>query len=202
MSFFSRVAAVAAMAISVAGLAAQSSAGLAAEGATTASPFVQPLPAAGGDADDQAGDQTGAGDTIAYPTLEAAVAAQKTSDQIDEDLRCLAGAIYFESKGEPLAGQLAVAEVILNRADSGRFGKSICSVVKQPGQFSFVRGGQLPSIDPSRPAWRTALAVARVAVADAWDGTAADALYFHARRVSPGWGRVKVAAIGNHVFYR
>ena len=56
----------------------------------------------------------------------------------------MAGAIYFEAKGEPLSGQLAVAEVILNRAKSGRFPKAICSVVTQRGQFSFVRGGRIP----------------------------------------------------------
>lgn len=141
-------------------------------------------------------------DVVAYPTLAAAVAAQQTRGEIDENLRCLAGAIYYESKGEPLAGQLAVAEVILNRADNGRFGQSICEVVTQPGQFSFVRGGRVPGVDQSRPAWRTALAVAKVALNDEWDGSVGDALYFHARRAAPGWGRVKVASIGNHVFYR
>ncbi len=51
-------------------------------------------------------------------------------------------------------------------------------------------------------AYRTAVAVARVAMADAWDSPAPNAMYFHARRVSPGWRMTKIAAIGNHVFYR
>ena len=136
-----------------------------------------------------------------YASLSAAVAAQETSDTVDGDLSCMAGAVYFEAMGEPLSGQLAVAEVILNRAKSGRFPKGICSVVKQPGQFSFVRGGRIPAIAGNQ-AYRTAVAVARVAMADAWDSPAADAMYFHARRVAPGWNRIKVAAIGNHVFYR
>lgn len=135
-----------------------------------------------------------------YATLAAAVAAQESPDILDDESACMAGAVYFEAKGEPLSGQLAVAEVILNRTKSGRFPKSICSVVKQPGQFSFVRGGHVPA--GSGPAWRTAIAVARVAMTDAWDGPAFDAMYFHARRVSPGWHRTKVAAIGNHIFYR
>ena len=100
-----------------------------------------------------------------------------------------------------LSGQLAVAEVILNRMKSGRFPKSICSVVTQPGQFSFVRGGRVPVI-ANNAAYRTAVAVARVAIDDAWDSPAANAMYFHARRVSPGWRMTKIAAIGNHVFYR
>ena len=75
-----------------------------------------------------------------FDTLAEAVAAQDNA-AADEALECLAGAIYFESKGEPLTGQLAVAEVIINRAKSGRFPTDVCAVVKQRGQFSFVRGG-------------------------------------------------------------
>lgn len=141
------------------------------------------------------------GDSVAYGTLEAAVAAQPIPEKVSEDLACMAAAVYFEAKGEPLSGQLAVADVILNRSKSGRFPKTVCSVVMQPGQFSFVREGRLPAISANKQ-YRTAVAVARVALADAWDSPASDAMYFHARRVSPGWHRVQVAAIGNHVFYR
>lgn len=146
-------------------------------------------------------DQQQPGDTIAYGTLDAAVAAQPTPDANSDDVQCMAGAVYFEAKGEPLSGQLAVAEVILNRAKSGRFPTSVCSVVTQPGQFSFVRGGHVPTVAANKQ-YRTALAVARVALADAWNSPAAGAMYFHARRVAPTWHREQVAAIGNHVFYR
>jgi spore germination cell wall hydrolase CwlJ-like protein len=135
-----------------------------------------------------------------FDSLDAAVAAQDATS--DDDARCLAGAVYFESKGEPLSGQLAVAQVIINRAKSGRFPASVCSVVKQPGQFSFVRGGTIPDIDASRAGYRTALAVAKVALRAAWDSPAPDALFFHARRVAASARMTKVAAIGNHVFYR
>ena len=141
------------------------------------------------------------GDTVAYPTLAAAVAAQP-AEASDEQLRCLAGAIYFESKGEPLAGQLAVAEVILNRVAARRFGETVCDVVTQRGQFSFVRCGRIPSIPAGRASYRTAVAVAKVAMNDSWDSPAGKALFFHARRVSPGWNKTQVASIGNHVFYR
>ena len=122
--------------------------------------------------------------------------------EVTDDLTCLAGAIYYESKGEPLAGQLAVADVILNRAHSGRFPTSVCSVVTQPGQFSFVRHGHIPPVAPDRAAYRTAVAVAQVALQKAWDSPAPQALYFHARHVAPHWDRAQVAAIGNHLFYR
>jgi N-acetylmuramoyl-L-alanine amidase len=117
------------------------------------------------------------------------------------EMDCLAKAVYFEAKGEPLHGQLAVAEVILNRAKSGRFASTLCGVVKQPSQFSFVRGGGFPAV--VYPAmWRQAVGVAHVAMNKLWDGPAQGALYFHAKRVSPNWGKQRVASVGNHVFYR
>ncbi|WP_342747665.1 MULTISPECIES: cell wall hydrolase [Sphingomonas] len=137
---------------------------------------------------------------VAYPTLAAAVADQSVPSNAGDDLRCLAGAIYFESRGEPLAGQLAVAEVILNRSQSRRFGGSVCDVITQRGQFSFVRGGKIPTA-PVNNDWRTAVAVAKVALKNAWESNASEALYFNARHVG-GPSRVKVAAIGNHIFYR
>lgn len=146
--------------------------------------------------------ESGSDDQTAYATLAAAVAAQDVADRVDSDMACLAGAVYFEAKGEPLAGQLAVAQVVLNRSTSGRFPQAICSVVTQPGQFSFIRGGKMPNVDTSTSAYRTALAVAQVAVDKAWNSPAPDALYFHARHVAPRWRLTKVTAIGRHVFYR
>lgn len=148
-----------------------------------------------------ANDELQDGDSVAYGTLDAAVAAQTVPDDMGDDLQCMAGAIYFEAKGEPLSGQLAVAEVILNRSKSGRFPKSVCSVITQRGQFSFVRNGHVPTV-PANRQYRTAVAVARVALADSWDSPASDAMYFHARHAAPGWHREQVASIGNHVFYR
>lgn len=138
---------------------------------------------------------------LAFASLAAAVAAQDMPGASNSELECLADAVYFESKGEPLSGQLAVANVIINRTTSGRFPTTICSVVKQPGQFSFVRGGRIPAVGPNAQ-YRTATAIAKVALADAWNSPAPKALYFHARRVSPNWGKARVAIIGNHVFFR
>lgn len=135
-----------------------------------------------------------------FASLAHAVAAQDSALS-DRELRCLAAGVFYESKGEPLAGQLAVAQTIINRSKSGRFPKSICSVLTQAGQFSFVRRGVVPDA-AGRNGWTTAVAVAKVAHADLWDSVAAKALFFHARRVSPGWKMQKIASIGNHVFYR
>lgn len=137
-----------------------------------------------------------------FASLAAAVAGQAAPGDLSNELKCLAGAVYYESKGEPLAGQLAVAEVILNRARSGRFPKSLCGVITQAGQFSFVRGGVIPAINPGSRDWKTALAVSQVALSEAWESPASDAMFFHARYVRPGWGKPRLASIGNHIFYR
>jgi spore germination cell wall hydrolase CwlJ-like protein len=137
-----------------------------------------------------------------HKSLAALVADTDVSSPPDDEARCLATAVFYEARSESLEGQLAVARVIINRSNSSRFGGSLCSVVLQPRQFSFVRGGRMPSADTARPAWKTAIAIARIAIENAWESKAEGALYFHARRVSPGWRRTRLAAIDNHIFYR
>jgi spore germination cell wall hydrolase CwlJ-like protein len=119
----------------------------------------------------------------------------------DEELRCLASAVWHEAKSEGLAGQLAVAKVIVARRDSGRFARTLCGVVAQPGQFSFVRGRAVPT-PPEGRQWRQALAISRIAMADDWESPVEGALFFHARRVNPGWRLTRMGAVENHVFYR
>lgn len=135
-------------------------------------------------------------------SLAELVAELSGTETTNPETDCLARAIYYESKGEPLVGQLSVAEVILNRAESGRFPSTICGVVRQAGQFSFVRRGHIPTPPASSRDWRVAVGVARVAVQDLADGDAPRALFFHARHVRPGWRLTRVATVGNHVFYR
>lgn len=135
-------------------------------------------------------------------TLAALVDAQVVPAELDEETKCLASTVYFESKGETFAGQLAVARVVINRSKSGRFADSLCGVVHQPSQFSFLRAGRIPEPRLGSRAWREAVAIAQIALADAWDSEVEGALYFHARRVSPGWNRDRMAAIDNHIFYR
>jgi N-acetylmuramoyl-L-alanine amidase len=147
------------------------------------------------------------GDEIASPgrgsrSLAELVADYADGTVADPETECLARAVYWESKGEPLTGQLSVAEVIINRARSGRFAPTICGVVRQPSQFSFVRRGFIPAPPAASRDWRTAVAIAHIATQELADGGAPRALYFHARRASPGWRRPRVATIGNHIFYR
>lgn len=135
-------------------------------------------------------------------SLAELVAAQPHPEELSSELNCLAGAIYFEAKGESLAGQLAVGRVVVARSKSGRFPGSYCGVVFQPSQFSFVRGGALPYIKKQSIDWKEAVAIAQIAHEGTWRSPVEGALFFHASRVSPGWRLQRLARVDNHIFYR
>jgi spore germination cell wall hydrolase CwlJ-like protein len=149
----------------------------------------------------------------ATPAAPAAAPVQRTLKEMvdafvdagnqEEERLCLAKAIYFEARGESLEGQLAVAEVILNRAASGRYPTTICGVVTQPAQFSFIRRGRFPAVRMNADCWRKALAIADIARNKLANEVPSNVLWYHANYVAPAWGRwhVKVATIGAHIFY-
>jgi len=170
--------------------------------AFVSTPVVQSLPNDGDAATDNQADDAAQNDTQDADSLAELVAMQPSSGSVDSEMRCLAGAIYFEARGETQEGQLAVGRVIINRSESGRFPASYCGVVYQPGQFSFVQGKHMPSIREASADWREALAIARIAVEESWKSPAEDALYFHAKRVSPKWRLTRVAQVDDHIFYR
>ncbi|ANU06765.1 cell wall hydrolase [Paraurantiacibacter namhicola] len=140
---------------------------------------------------------------VAGNSLNEVMANVPHDGDMSADMQCLAKAVYFESRGEPVAGQLAVATVIINRADSSRFPDTYCSVVKQRSQFSFVKGGRIPE-PRSGAAWNRARKVARIAHRGLWESEVGDALYFHATYVKPRWASrmTRRAKISTHVFYR
>ena len=72
----------------------------------------------------------------------------------------------------------------------------------QRSQFSFVHGRSLPSVPRASRQWQTAVAIAQIVDRNLKDSAASNALFFHARRVSPAWKLKRVASIGNHIFYR
>ncbi len=156
-------------------------------------PVVQPLPA-----EEPAPAQTPAG------SLHELIATLDTSAPLTEEMRCLAGAVYFEARGEPIVGQLAVAQVIINRSEDARFPRSYCGVVAQPGQFSFMRGKSMPAIRTGSAAWTRAVAIAEIAHKGLWQSEAGDAVFFHAKYVRPSWShrKTRLAQIDTHVFYK
>jgi spore germination cell wall hydrolase CwlJ-like protein len=120
---------------------------------------------------------------------------------------CLKEALYFESRGERIKGQFAVAEVILNRVDSPAFPNSVCGVVGQGSakacQFSYNCDG-VPEKMNEVGAKELAGRIANVMLQGAPRTLTAGATHFHTRAVNPKWARVfeKTASIGQHLFYR
>ena len=154
-------------------------------------------------ADVSSGDSGEGADVRPTGNLISMVEQLRSADAGSRELDCLATGVYFEAKSEPLAGQLAVGQVIANRAQSGgRFPATYCGVLFQRGQFSFVHGGHMPSVPHANRQWQTAVAIAKIVDRDLKESNVGNALFFHARYVSPGWRLKRIASIGNHVFYR
>lgn len=119
-----------------------------------------------------------------------------------EDLQCLTEALYHEARGEGRQGQRAVAEVILNRVDSGSFPRTVCGVINQPSQFSYTIGGTKPI--RNKAAFLRAQDIANEALSGAPRELTGGATYFHTPAVRPAWSRrfQRTVQIGRHIFYR
>lgn len=128
----------------------------------------------------------------------------------DDEWQCLAEGIYFEARGEPLSGQVAVAEVILNRVDAKTYPDTVCAVTYQgvkrgrrDCQFSYACDGRSEAM--TNPEARARAGKLASLMLDGWPRTVtAGATHFHATHVGPRWARYmqRTAAIGRHVFYR
>ncbi len=122
---------------------------------------------------------------------------------------CLAQAVYFEARGESIEGQLAVAQVVLNRVKNRRYPSSICGVVFQNErlrhrcQFSFACDGRSDRPREVR-AWDLAIRVSQVAKLGLWTDITGSATHYHATYVDPGWNDQlqHTATFGQHQFYR
>jgi len=142
---------------------------------------------------------------------DTAVARNYALDTMTAETRCLAQAVYFEARGEPFEGQLAVANVVLNRVKNPRYPADVCGVIFQGEskrhrcQFSFACDGK-----PDRPAktndtaWRRAVDLARLMNAGSMRDLTDQSTHYHATSVSPTWAKrlKKTVRIGRHQFYR
>lgn len=126
---------------------------------------------------------------------------------VSDDAACLAEALYFEARGEPVRGQIAVAEVILNRARSDRFPDTVCDVVYQGSdrrnacQFSYTCDGR-PEVIAEPDAHERLRRLAAHLVEGGRVGLARGAQFYHSVTVRPSWAAKleEVARIGEHVF--
>lgn len=122
-----------------------------------------------------------------------------------EERECMALNIYHEARGEPIRGQIAVAQVTLNRVELDHYPDTICGVVWQRRQFSWTHDG-LSDVPREHEAWIRSQAVAQM-VMEGW-GEDTDithgADHYHAHWVTPGWADPSKATveIGVHTFYR
>ncbi len=127
----------------------------------------------------------------------------------NKELNCLATAIYFEARDEPVRGQIAVGQVIMNRVRSPYYPKTICGVVYQGAQnrhscqFSFACDGK-PDRITEKKEWEASIRVAKqVITGKPWIEEVGYATHYHATYVNPQWKHLvrRVAQIGTHIFY-
>lgn len=152
---------------------------------------------------------------LAVPGKEESVtrpdyAASIDPEKLGRETRCLAEAVYFEARSEPEAGQAAVAQVVLNRVQSGLYPSSVCGVVYQNRhrfrqcQFSFACEGRSLRITEG-DSWEQAVRVAKeVMVGRTYISDVGRSTHYHANYVHPRWARAlrKMDVIGRHIFYR
>ena len=137
-------------------------------------------------------------------TLTELVSAYQATELPDSEQDCLASAVYFEARGERIEGQLAVAEVVLNRVASSRYPDTICEVVEQPMQFSFVNAtGRIPEADRTSKSWKKAVAISTIALDKLAAEVSKDVLWYHADYVAPVWRKSldREKKVGLHIFY-
>jgi spore germination cell wall hydrolase CwlJ-like protein len=155
---------------------------------------------------------------LAYtiPTLAQDMIANQVQEEVSKDFKkqmeCLARNIYHEAASESFEGKLAVAQVVLNRANDPKFPKTICEVVYQRTysannllvcQFSWTCVKNL--VVQNRYQWQESEIVARMALTEpsVHDKIArTNSMYYHASYVNPGWNLKKVTKIGQHIFYK
>jgi len=117
-------------------------------------------------------------------------------------LECLALVIYFEARSEPVAGQIAVAEVVYNRMVDHRFPDTLCDVVYQRKQFSWTHDGK-SDVPKNKKKYNKIYALAKeIQKGDMFEGHGAT--HYHADYVAPYWRKdlTLIKKVGKHMFYR
>jgi len=126
-----------------------------------------------------------------------------------KQMSCLAEALYFEARGEPITGQLAVGEVILNRVEDSRYPSSICKVINQGTgrrfacQFTYTCDGKLETVH-ERKAYEMALKLAKILITTHDGKLTKGSTHYHSNYVNPKWSKKfeRVAKYGRHIFYK
>lgn len=139
------------------------------------------------------------------------VPTESSARHIEKQLVCLARNIYWESASEPFEGKVAVAQVTMNRMESGKFPDTVCGVVHQKTsfygkvvcQFSWLCENNHHTRAVNRQAYKESEEVAKMVMLEGFRLTSIkQALYYHADYVDPKWNKEKVIKIGRHIFYK
>ncbi len=142
--------------------------------------------------------------------IESMPAGYVSASEKIKQLDCLTRNIYWEAASEPFEGKVAVAQVTMNRLESGRFGDSVCGVIYQKNvvyqkvicQFSWVCETTHKVKPVHQPLWKESELVAKKVLLENFRLPGLkEALYYHADYVSPGWKLPKIDQIGRHIFY-
>ena len=142
----------------------------------------------------------------AYSHAQAQI-AREIGETYNKEVSCLAENIYYEAGKESYEGKLAVAQVTMNRVNSGRFADTVCGVVKQKinGVCQFSWYCMQVHSNKNKYDWEESVYVARKALEQAIVHSALaaqNAMFYHNNQVNPGWRLRRVATIGNHIFYK
>ena len=147
--------------------------------------------------------------TLPNPAAKPFMLSASTPIDRERAIACLTSAIYYEAATEPLDGQRAVAQVVLNRVRHPAYPNSVCGVVyqgmerKTGCQFTFTCDGSLARV-PMASYWSRARAVAEAALGGFVYNPVGWATHYHTDWVVPYWSSslVKAAVVGTHIFYR
>ena len=140
-----------------------------------------------------------------------ATSSNITAEMRERQLGCLAKNIYHEAGGEPFEGKVAVAQVTINRTESGQFPSDICQVVYQKNvvyekvlcQFSWYCENASSVKPRNTKAYQESEIVARQVLLENFRlPSLKQALYFHGAQINPKWNKERVGQIGNHIFYK
>jgi spore germination cell wall hydrolase CwlJ-like protein len=145
-----------------------------------------------------------------FSRLEPASASQITAKVRERQLACLARNIYYEAGSEPFEGKVAVAQVTLNRMESGKFPEDVCQVIYQKNifyekvvcQFSWYCDREATLRPIHKGNYDESMEAAKKVLLEGFRlPSIKDALFYHADYVNPGWRKERVAKIGRHIFY-
>jgi spore germination cell wall hydrolase CwlJ-like protein len=143
--------------------------------------------------------------------FEPQESSQITTAMRERQLNCLSKNIYHEAGNQPFEGKVAVAQVTLNRTESGLYPNDICKTIYQKNvvyekvlcQFSWVCDRNSGANPPNNANYRESQEVAKKVLLEGFRLPALEkAMYFHGDYINPGWKREKIAKIGNHIFYK